>query len=316
MNKQAGELQKSYSVATQEHNASQEALSLWREIDRLGLAAHIGELEVKGYTIVPPEKVANEQFIDGLRSALLDVAERRNKGIRPDPLKADSLYPEGFEYDRVDTIAANFGQRLTYLLLENPLFVEAAIHPVALTLATYMVGSKCALYDSLGLLKGPGGGDLTLHCDNVKIPAPFPTVPQVCNATWLLSDYSIDHGALAFVPGSHRHYRHPIAGEGLDDRVPVVAPAGSLVFWGGNTWHGAFGRQVSGLRMSLAMFYCRPAIFPQEDSRSYGTEDFFKQYPNNERLAHLVGKYNNFGWKEEGNQNEDTAYNFAQSWFD
>lgn len=302
-----------YKVAPEEHNFSHAALNLWAEIERLGIAENIAELEVKGFTIVPPEKVGSSDFIDRLRTAVLDVAERRNGGIRPDLERADRLFPDGAR-DKRDSIAANFGQRLTYLLYEDPVFVEAALNPVALALATYMVGAKCAIYNTIAFLKGPAGGDLALHCDHIKMPNPLPTVPQVCNSTWLLTDYTRANGALAFVPGSHRAYRNPIFGEALDDRVPVEAPAGSLVFWGGNTWHGAFARTNPGLRMTYATFYCRPAVMPQEDMRSRATDEFLSQYP--ERLALLVGKYNNYGWMEEGPQFEEIAYNVAQSWYD
>lgn len=304
---------KTYKVAPEEHDPSTAALALWREIDRLGLAANIAELEIKGFTVVPPEKLGPPEFAARLREAVLDVAERRNGGLRPDIEHADDLFPKGAK-DRRDTIATNFGQRLTYMLYEDPVFIEAAMNPVALALATYLVGAKCAIYSTIAFLKGPGGGDLALHCDHIKMCDPFPAVTQVCNTTWLLSDYNRDNGSIAFVPGSHRKYRNPNFGEGLEHRVPIDAPAGSLVFWGGNTWHGAFARKNPGLRMTYATFYCRPAIMPQEDVRSRASDEFLSKYPK--RLQTLVGRWNNYGWREEGPQFEDVAYSVGQSWYD
>lgn len=97
---------------------SERALAHWREIQRLGLESYVAELDVLGYTIVPPELAGPDGFGLRLRDALLDVAERRT-GERPkldgDPRFANPLVP--------------FGQNFAYLLFEDEAFAEAILNP-------------------------------------------------------------------------------------------------------------------------------------------------------------------------------------------
>lgn len=163
---------------------------------------------------------------------------------------------------------------------------------------THLLGDNAILSNCLAFIKGPGADDLDLHCDHVYVAAPFPAHAQVCNATWLLSDYSRDDGALCFVPGSHQHGRHPNPGEALDERVAVEAPAGSLAFWHGATWHGAFPRKNPGVRMNLINAFMRMHMRPQEPYRENVTREQLARWPA--RLAELLGCRMAYGWKQEG----------------
>jgi hypothetical protein len=146
------------------------------------------------------------------------------------------------------------------------------------------------------------------------LEAPFPSIPQVCNITYALSDYTRENGALCFVPGSHKHLCHPAPGEGLDQRVPVECEAGSIIFWGGNAWHGAYARTAPGLRVNLIMAMMRPHMRPQEALRENVTQEILDANPP--RFAKLMGKHINYGGKEEGPQNEATAYNVSRHAYD
>jgi hypothetical protein len=259
----------------------------WQDVQRLELEAHVAELETLGYTIVPPEVAAPDGLAERLREAILDVAERRT-GVRP-RLDGDPRYANP---------AVPFGQNLAYLLFEDDAFQEAVLNPVVLTLVTHLLGANAILSNCLAFLKGPGEEDLALHSDNVYIPSPFPVHAQVCNATWLLTDYSRDDGALCFVPGSHQFARHPKAGEALAERVPVTAPAGSLAFWHGHTWHGAFARRRPGIRMNLINAFMRMYMRPQEPYAENVTPAQLARRPP--RFATLLGQHVGYGWKEEG----------------
>jgi ectoine hydroxylase-related dioxygenase (phytanoyl-CoA dioxygenase family) len=134
-------------------------------------------------------------------------------------------------------------------------------------------------------VKGPAVLPLFLHADQPMNDADA----VLCNATYLLTDYTTSNGALCFVPGSHRHRRQPLPAEDfsfdgmtfaeayahvdkggeLETRPPagavaVEAPAGSLVVWHGNTWHGAFARTEPGLRVNLILVFAKPFLEPQE----------------------------------------------------
>lgn len=259
----------------------------WRAITHLGLAPYIAELDSLGYTIVPPEVAAPPGFGTRLRDAVLNVAERRS-GVRPALNEA-----AGFANPQVA-----FGQNFAYLLFEDDVFQEAILNPVVLTLVDHLLGENAILSNCLAFIKGPGGADLDLHSDNVYMPSPFPVHAQVCNATWLLTDYSRDDGALCFVPGSHQYGRHPEAGEALDARVAVEAPAGSLAFWHGHTWHGAFARRTPGVRINLINAFMRMYMRPQEPYRENVTAEQLARHP--QRFATLLGQHLGYGWQEEG----------------
>jgi len=266
---------------------SQRAAAHWQHIKDLGLQAHIAELDVLGYTVVAPDTIASGGLGLRIRNAVLDVAERRT-GMRPE-----------LNYDpKFDDPDVPFGDHFAYLLFEDPVFVEALLHPVVLTLVTHLLGENAVLSNCLAFIKGPGNADLDLHCDNVYVPAPFPAHALACNATWLLTDYSRDDGALCFVPGSHQYGRHPNAGEAIEERVAVDAPAGSLVFWHGNTWHGAYARRNPGVRMNLINAFMRMYMQPQESYREHVTQAQLAAHPP--RFATLLGQDVAYGWREDG----------------
>ena len=87
----------------------------------------------------------------------------------------------------------------------------------------------------------PGQGHQNLHTDwgGPVEPGDY----QVCNAIWLLDDFTPSNGATRVVPGSHRAgtvprlalsdpaARHP-------DEVLVTAPAGTVVVFNSHLWHG------------------------------------------------------------------------------
>jgi len=262
---------------------------LWNEIERLDLTRHIAELEIKGYTVVPPEKVAPPGYVDKLLDRALALIERRT-GARLSADMTEKEMPEGFKNA--------FGWPMNYVLLEEPMFQEALLNPVSLALTTYMLGENALLSSASLLMKGVGGIDLPLHADTFRMPSPLPHVPQIGNVTWALTDYTRENGALAVVPGSHRFLRHPLENEGIEDRVAVEAKAGSLIAWGGALWHGAFARTNPGFRGTLTMYMCRPHIFPQEAYGRVVPKEILKRHPP--RFSTLLGQRINYGWRENG----------------
>jgi len=272
-------------------DAAERATEAWDEIVKLGLERHVAELEATGLTVVEPELAAAPGFADRLRAAIVRVGEERGAG---------RLDLDGANEAGRGAFGDVFGLQLYYLLFEDKAFQEAIVNPVALALATYLLGGSCIISNCLAGVKGPGGGDLALHCDNVMIPAPFPPYAQVCNLTWALTDYDDDAGPLVYVPGSHRLCRHPLAGEGRDAMVPVRARAGSIIFWHGNLWHGAAARRAPGLRVNLIVAMMRSYLRPQEPYREHVSQEVLDANPP--RFATLLGQHLYYGWREDGPQ--------------
>jgi hypothetical protein len=240
------------------------------EITALGLAPYVDQLDRDGYTVIPPALAAPAGLAERLRGAILDVAERRS-GVRPDlALGVTHAGYKGPFHARAAGPDSPFGELLQSLLLEGPVFEAALMNPVVLALATHLLGYGCVLSSMSSMLKGPCEAPFAIHVDS-PLDTPLPPYSAVCNCTYALTDYSRENGALAVIPGSHRWCRVP---EGEDLRlerpgrapaVPVECPAGSLICWHANLWHGAFPRRAPGLRVNLILYFALPSIRTQED---------------------------------------------------
>ncbi len=232
---------------------TEDALAVWGEIRRLGLEYHVAELDALGLTVIPPETLNAGDLVPELIETTRALVERR-RGETLDWEGGGSL---GDRYDGI-------GQTCDGLAIEAPVYQRMVLNPVALALADYTVGRSCFLATCLALLKSSSTRDLALHTDYLGYPAPYPAQIQLLNVTWPLVDYTVESGALCYVPGSHRQYRPPLRNEGVADRVPVEAPAGSLIVWNGAVWHGAFARQRPGYRLNIVTSYSRSYVITQE----------------------------------------------------
>jgi ectoine hydroxylase-related dioxygenase (phytanoyl-CoA dioxygenase family) len=268
------------------------------EIERLGIASNVLELELFGLTVVDAALTGASELAGRALHRVFDLIEERS-GTRPDSEQGTSH-------------ADVFLPSLFRVLHEDAVFQDLMMHPTLVGLVSYLLGQRCVVSSTAVFMKGPVSGgaptktkfavrgtglQLGLHSDTIQRPEPFPPYAELCNATWLLSDYSKENGALVFVPGSHRQRRHPREGEGVELAVPVEAPMGSLVVWHGNTWHGSFPNTVPGLRTGLAFEFCRAYIARHERFDDVITDEMFERHP--ERFATLAGG-DVLRWTEDG----------------
>jgi hypothetical protein len=272
------------SYTTDENDRAGDAARdrVFAEIDRLDFRASIGQLEADGYTVIPPELAAPPGFIERVREALIDVAERAS-GVVPDRVG-------GLTHARIMSRHGQV-QHVEPMIHLHPLFQEALLNERALAVVTYLLGESCVLFSSTGQIKGPGFQYLPLHADqaNSGTPAPFPAMAQVCNAVWVLTDYSAENGATCFVRGSHKLCRHPTAKEAVDLSLfqPLEASAGSIIVWHGNTWHGAVPRRSPGLRIGIIQYFGRWFHNPGNQFARLFTEEQVGRHPP--RFAQLIG---------------------------
>ena len=264
---------------------------VWEGIKKYGLAENIAELETRGLTVVPPEKAAPAGFAERLKEGVLRYIERQD-GRLPD-------------FENGETHRNHVLGDYHYLILTDPIFQEMLCQPVACVFLDYLLGEGAIVHANAALCKGPhdappDGGDLVLplHSDNQLLPGPFHPFAEFCNITWALTDYSKEEGALAYVPGSHLLCRHPLFGEGVAEALPVECPAGSLIIWHGNTWHGAFRRTAPGVRLSTGCIFSRPYIWPRHPLREDVTQEILDRNPP--RFAKLCGRHVMTNWRNEG----------------
>jgi hypothetical protein len=279
--------------------------TLWNDIEQLGIASYIGELEVKGFCVIPPHLAAPDGLMDELRAAIARVYQRRF---------GNDLDIGGNSPGSAKGKKGPLGKVLPFILFEDPAFQAAILNPVTLALVTFMLGRNAILSSCQAALKAAGKIDLMLHADNSGISVPFPAHYQICNVTYALSDYSENNGSIAFVPGSHRLYRQPLPAEGQDQRVAIAAPAGSMIAFNGNVWHGAFARTTPGLRVSLLCQFARGHLSAFEAYRQKVTKELLESHPP--RFATLMGQHLGYGWTEEGPDKAYTPYDMGVHAYD
>src|SRR5215469_16809037 len=215
---------------------SKDVNAIYAEVRRLGLEHCIAEHDAFGFTVIPPEKVATPELNQRLRQAILDLHERRT-GEKIDIADIDKATLGGPSPRNTDGWVI-FG--------EDPVFEEALMNPVVLAMARYFLGKSVLLSGGNVLLKREDPTPThMLHTDQHGTPPPLPQYLQTLNISWTLTDYSKELGSVALVPGSHRwgHKPRPHEANHLADgapvkAIPITCPAGSLIIWGGTTWHG------------------------------------------------------------------------------
>ena len=265
----------------------------FRRIRELGLEQNIFELDTYGFTVVPPEKVAEQAFFERLRSTVLRLCSERT-GIAFD-LERNGGFGDYQVQPQRDSQFLLF-----YLLMADRVFEEWILNPTLYTLIDYLMRGQHQLSSLTSFVKWQGEREsLGLHSDSPPDrDGRLPACSDVANAAYCLTDYTLENGAIAMVPGSHTYCRQPLPGEGEDDAVPVQAEAGSLVVWHGNTWHGAFEKKTDGLRLNVTSYHCHRRLKTQEAYQWRVTQEMLDRNPP--EFARLVGADDQMGWDERG----------------
>ena len=191
------------------------------------------------------------------------------------------------------------------MLFEGRVFEEWLSNRTMKAMVNHYMRGEGQLSSLTSFVKWKGGdyGDtLGLHTDTPRpLSGRLPDgCNDVCNSALCLTDYTKEDGAIAFVPGSHKLCRMPEPGEGVDDAVAVEAPVGSLIFFNGNVWHGAFPKHTDGLRLTLTTYVCHQRLKTQEQYQRHVPREMLERNPP--EFARFVGAGDPMGWAEIGPQ--------------
>lgn len=220
---------------------------IWCQLTALGLERNAAELEVLGYTIIPPEIVGMGDKVAEAREAIIALA-----------------IAEGAEATDFETYQEGLSYEMYLMPAQGRVFEEWLLNPASLAIAEYLVGKNMILNNSLSFVKGPTDKYLRMHTDSMMTPDPLPPHRTLVNITICLTDYTLADGCIGVVPGSHHLMRHPTTPETTfyDLMQPIECPAGSIIVMPSNTWHGAFPRTKQGVRVTLVQAFSRPYLMP------------------------------------------------------
>ncbi len=203
-------------------------------VEGLGLQAHLDQMRVEGYTIIPD--IASKAFTARLRETCLRLA-KETEG----PAKGNSA---------------------SLLLGRDPIFEEVVLNPKIQALVEVMCGQGALLSQLIAGIRPKGAPAIGLHADQNWTPAPFPVHNQLLTMCWAMEDFSLAAGCTKVIPKSHLLRRHPNKEEieQQSGAIPTECPASSIVCWDGSTFHANYPRQLDGERVVLHITFSRLAL--------------------------------------------------------
>ena len=267
-----------------------------KSIKDLGLEKYIAELEIDGYTVVPPEVTGvSIAEIDHLTAVLLKKSEE----LIGCPFSVENGPEAELDYgDYPGTLELLSGVKpaqfqLMQLCTFDRAFRDLAINPVAVALMEYLIQPESTRFSSHNCFvkwKGDGyGSSLGLHCDQSGVPLPWGRIALNANTNWCLTDYTLENGPLAVVPGSHHRNSNPVMPQAIDEAIPIECPKGSLIAFHGQLWHGAYPKEADGLRVTISNFYRHASIMPQDDIPNHFPQELADDCADPDLFKRLAG---------------------------
>ena len=274
------------------------------QIRELGLEKYAHELETEGLTIVPPDVTGvDESLFDRCTEVLLNRFTEITNGC-PISIEDGPTGELTWQEPPKSAIRPKDAPLPTQMLIQQLLqldrcFRDLFLNPVADALIGHMFGGKTnnsrawRFSSTNSFVKWQGdygyGEHLGLHCDQGANPLPWGHTALTANATWALTEYTKEDGALAYVAGSHKSNAHPNHPFASPRAVAAECPRGSVIIWPGSTWHGAFPKKTPGLRLNAVAYYRHHAVLPQEIMKVTMRDEPWNDCIDPEAMSELIG---------------------------
>ena len=206
------------------------------------------------------------------------------KATREEILRVLALTPRGRNnFEGFET------QRVYALFAKTRAFDGPATHPLVLGVLERVLGSF-QLSAPQAIQIGPGETAQPLHRDDGVYPIARPHRELIVNTMWALDDFTEANGATHVVAGSHRWQD-----ERPEEDTPTlraVMPAGSLMFFVGDVFHGGGANATHRPRLGVILEYVAGWLRQQENQYLAVPKETVRQLP--QRLQELLG-YNVHG---------------------
>ncbi len=193
---------------------------------------HRFELETFGFTVlesvVPLDRAA----------ALVEAADRVDAEV-------------GTDYTHQEAYA----RHVMNLPALDQAFLALVDEPTVLAVIEDLLGPDLILGSMNARIVRPGDPVQPLHSD---IPRPLRKLgpPVMVNAVWMLDGFTADNGATRIVPGSHlAPEAEPPDGVSVPHVVAPTGPAGSVLVFNGQCWHGGGANRSDRIRRAVFAHY-------------------------------------------------------------
>lgn len=152
-------------------------------------------------------------------------------------------------------------RRLANLVDKGEVFRQVVLEPRLLQYVKTVLGSEFKLSSLNARSLNPRCATTqALHADMGAVPDENGF--WVCNAVWMLDDFTPDNGPIRVIPGTHRDGRLPQ--EVLEDptalhpqEIVLTGRAGTVVVMNAHVWHGGLPNRTDKPRTALHTFFCR-----------------------------------------------------------
>ncbi|MEM7031246.1 MAG: phytanoyl-CoA dioxygenase family protein [Chloroflexota bacterium] len=199
------------------------------------------EMDVYGFTLV--ENVLGRDTIDSMRTVLQEWEVKVGDEQR--------FLGQASHVSNLPTL--------------DPIFLQTLDHPRVLPIVEHVLGQSIILGSLNARIVRPGDGEQGLHSD-IREDLLNMSSPVMVNTVWLLDDFTTENGATRIVPGSHKSGLARIP-EGLEPKhvAEAIAPAGSVLVFNGQCWHGGGNNRTEVNRHAMFGHYRKNALMFQVD---------------------------------------------------
>jgi ectoine hydroxylase-related dioxygenase (phytanoyl-CoA dioxygenase family) len=154
-------------------------------------------------------------------------------------------------------------QRVYALFAKTRAFDAPAIDPIVLGVLDRVLGHY-QLSAPVAIQLAPGEQAQVLHRDDAIYPLAEPHPPVVVNTMWPLDDFVEANGATRLVPDSHLWPPGRVPDRATQTRAAEI-PAGSVMFYLGNLWHGGGANRTDRPRLGVILEYVAGWLRAQEN---------------------------------------------------
>jgi ectoine hydroxylase-related dioxygenase (phytanoyl-CoA dioxygenase family) len=220
------------------------------------------ELDLYGFTVLPSVLTPGEA---ARLSALLDEADAE--------IGVEYVYEEAF---------ARLVPCVPALADE---FLSLIDHPAVLPVLERVLGEDIVLGSMNSRIVRPGDPDQGLHSDIPTVHRHVLGAPVMLQVVWMIDGFTEDNGATRIVPGSHRLAEaKPSSTIGIPLVCAPTGPAGSVLIFNGQCWHGGGANRSEGRRRAVFGHYrVGPWMRFQTDPAIYITAERWEKMTRRQR---------------------------------